>query len=91
MYDYVITAKVEVFPQVGGWHYISVPNQISISLDHLANRGLIAIEAKIGNSIIKTSLLPFGDGTKFIPLKAQLRNKENIKQGDTITVLFRAR
>ena len=91
MYDYVITGKVEIFPQKGGWHYIKVPREISKELMHLATRGLIAINAKIGGSIVRTSLLPFGDGTPFIALKKEVRKKENIRIGDEITVLFRAR
>lgn len=90
MYDYIVTAKVELFPQEGGWYYIRVPNEISDQLNHLANRGLIPIEAKTGETVFKTSLMPYGDGTKFIALKASLRKKESIALGDEISVLFRA-
>lgn len=90
MYDYVVTAKVELFPQEGGWFFIRVPNEISDQLQRFANRGLIPIEAKTGNTVFKTSLMPYGDGTKFIALKASVRKKESIGLGDEISVIFRA-
>lgn len=90
MYDYVFSAKVEIFPQEGGWYYVRVPNDISDQLKHLANRGSVPIEAKTGETVFKTSLMPYGDGTKFIALKAAVRKRESISLGDEVTVLFQA-
>jgi hypothetical protein len=76
--DNEFTAKVELFERDKGWYYVSVPTEISKPLEHLADRGLIAITAKIGSSSWTTSLLPLGDGTHFIALPAKVRTKEKL-------------
>lgn len=60
-------------------------------LAHKADRGLIAINATVGNTSWDTSLLPMGDGTHFIALNAKVRASEKIKLGDKIEILFRPR
>ena len=85
------TAKVELFKRKHGWYYISVPVALSKPLEHLADRGLIAINATIDNSTWPTSLLPMGDGTHIIPLPAKVRNKENLSLGLPIEISFEIR
>jgi hypothetical protein len=70
---YTVVSQVELFPQEGGWHFVRVPTLISDELDHLANRGLIAVRATVGDTTWDTSLLPMGDGTTFIALNARVR------------------
>jgi len=89
--DNSFTAKVEVFERKMGWHYVSVPTDLSKPLEHLADRGLIAVTAKVGNTSWPTSLLPMGDGTHFIPLSAKVRKKENISLGMMLEVSFETR
>ena len=83
-----VNKKVEIFPQKGGWHFIRVPKSITKKLNHKADRGVIAIQAAVGNTSWNTSLLPKGDGTHFIALNATVRKKENINLGDKIEVVF---
>jgi hypothetical protein len=68
-----------------------VPTDISKPLEHLADRGLIAVTAKIGKSSWPTSLLPMGDGTHFIPLPEKVRRKEKLLIGSIIEVSFEIR
>jgi Domain of unknown function (DUF1905) len=89
--DYAITGQVELFPQVGGWHFVRVPRPISDELEHLADRGLIAIRATVGDVTWDTSMLPMGDGTKFIALKAEVRQANRLDLGDSVTVAFSPR
>ena len=84
-------AKVMHFDRKMGWHYVSVPTELSVPLGYLADRGLIAITAKVGNSSWPTSLLPMGDGTHFIALPAKVRSKENLPLGAEIEVSFETR
>jgi len=84
-------AKVELFEREKGWYYVSVPTEQSMPLEHLADRGLIAVTAKIGNSSWQTSLLPMGDGTHFLALPAKVRSKEKISLGNKIEVSFETR
>jgi hypothetical protein len=84
-------AKIELFEREKGWHYVSVPTELSKPLEYLADRGLIAIKAIVGNSSWPTSLLPMGDGTHFIALPAKVRSKENLSLGAEIEISFEIR
>ena len=88
MNKYKTKGKVEIFPQKGGWVYIRIPTKITKKLLHLSDRGLIPINATVGKTSWKTSLLPMGDGTHFIALNAKVRKKENIELGTEITIYF---
>ena len=59
------------------WTYVSVPERITKITEDRADRGLVPVTAKLGKSQWNTSLMPKGDGTKFVPL-----NKKVIKQED---------
>ena len=85
------TATVRIFERDKGWYYVAVPTHLSKPIEHLADRGLIAVTAKIGNSSWPTSLLPMGDGTHFIALPMKVRSKEKIALDDTINISFELR
>jgi hypothetical protein len=85
------TAKIELFEREKGWYYVSVPMELSKPLEYLADRGLIAVVAKVGNSRWPTSLLPMGDGTHFIALPAKVRSKEKLSLGTEIEMSFETR
>ena len=88
---YSYSSKVELFERDKGWYYVPVPTEMSKPLEHLADRGLIAITAKVGNSQWKTSLLPMGDGTHFIALPAKVRYKEKLVLGSELDISFELR
>ena len=88
---YTFTAKVELFERDKGWHYVLVPSELSKPHEHLADRGLIAVTANIGNSSWQTSLLPMGDGTHFIALPVKIRAKEKLSRGEDVKVSFALR
>lgn len=90
-HEYVVTGDVELFPQEGGWYYLAVPTAISEELADFADRGLVAIRATIGETSWDTSLLPKGDGTQFIALKASVRQAARVDVGDRVTVRFQLR
>lgn len=82
---------VELFPRPGGWHFVRVPKRITAMYSDRAARGLIPIDAAVGGSTWKTSLLPMGDGTHFIALNAKVRKREEIGIGSRVSVTFRVR
>jgi hypothetical protein len=86
--DFPVHGKVELFPQKGGWFFVRVPKQYSDLTKDLSDRGLVAITAKVGGSVWKTSLLPMGDGTHFIALPAKVRKKEKVDLNQTIEMTF---
>lgn len=84
-------AKISHFARKMGWYYVSVPTELSRPLEYLADRGLIAVTAKVGNSSWPTSLLPMGDGTHFIALSAKVRAKEKLSLGAEVEISFETR
>lgn len=89
--SYEVQGKVEVFPQKDGWTYVRLPEEYTHRTRGYADRGLVAVTVTLGSSRWETSLLPMGDGTLFIPLKAQVRKRENIGPGDRVTIRFSVR
>jgi hypothetical protein len=84
-------ARVEIFEREKGWHYVSVPPELSEPLESFADRGLIAITAQVGTQTWPTPLPPIGDGTHFIALPAKVRSKQKIDIGDLVSVFFELR
>jgi len=87
---FTVKGTVQIFPQQGGWIYVSVPKKLS-ELAKGMKWGLVPITAQVGKTSWNTSLLPMGDGTHFIPLNAKVRKKEDIAVPDTIRLLFKLR
>ena len=87
----IFTATVKLFERNMGWHYVSVPTELSKPLEYLSDRGLIAVDAMVGKSSWPTSLLPMGDGTHFIALPAKVRKKEKLSLGEEIKISFETR
>lgn len=85
---YRFTADVRLFPQDGGWYYVAVPQDYTDTLNPLADRGLVAVQATVGDSSWKTSLLPMGDGSQFIPLPAKVRRQESLATDSRVEVSF---
>lgn len=73
------------------WWFVRVPKNMSQPYKDLADRGLIAVNATIGRTTWPTSLMPYGDGTHFVPVPAKVRKADNIQLGDEITVEFEIR
>jgi len=84
-------AKVELFEHKKDRYYISVPTELSKPLEHLADRGLIAVTAKVGNSSWPTSMSPMDDGTHFIALPVKVFKKEKLLLGMAVEVSFEIR
>lgn len=89
--DFSVTGEVELFPQADGWHYVRIPRELTDELAEFADRGLIAVTARLGGSEWDTSLLPMGDGTHFIALKQSVRARNDVALGDEVTVNFSLR
>ena len=83
--------KQAEYPNFTPWYYVSVATELSKPLEHLADRGLIAITAKIGNSSWAMSLLSMGDGTHFIALPVKVRKKEKLSFDMLVEILFESK
>ncbi len=80
--------KVGIFPQNGGWVYVSVPQTYADLGIKKPKWGLVPATITIGNTTWKKSLLPMGDGSLFVALNQKVRKAEGIQVGDIVTVHF---
>ncbi len=88
------SAKVWVYPGVGGWHFVYLPKKeaLRISAQHTkkVGFGFIPVTVAVGGTHWKTTLFPSKrEGTYLLAIKASIRKKEGIYEGDTIAITLR--
>ena len=87
-----IKSKVWLYPGMTGWHFAYVDKKISekIRKSQIGKKrkgwGSVRVVATVGKSKWKTSIFPDKDGTFLLPLKAEVRKKEGIYDGDMINI-----
>jgi hypothetical protein len=92
MAEYTTKSEVWLYPGPAAWHFVSIPKEMSSKIfeTHKQSKkswGSIPVKAKIGNSIWKTSIFPDKkSNTYLLPIKAPIRKKEDIWNGDYVTV-----
>jgi hypothetical protein len=72
------------------WYFVTVPEEESDDLEATVASvsygwGMIPVTAQIGDTEWDTALWP-KDGNYMVPLKAEVRRAESLKEGDTVTV-----
>ena len=88
-----IKAKVWIYSRnQGSWHFVSIPKKVSEDISERfesAKRGFgsIKVTVKLKDIVWKTSIFPDSKktGTYFLPLKAEVRKRAKISDGDTIS------
>ena len=79
----------------GSWFFISLPSDLSVEIRELFGQeeqgwGRLSAEAQIGDTTWPTAI--WFDTKKqeyLLPLKAEIRRKENISEGDELEVTIR--
>lgn len=75
---------LEKFPSKGGWTFVRVPE---ILPDKKAPFGWVKVKGTIDSFELKNyRLMPMGDGTLFLPVRADVRKKIARKAGDWVLV-----
>ena len=90
--SYTIKAKIWLWSGKGAWHFVTVPPDISSQIKEMfgylkASWGSLRARLTIGKTTWETSL--FADtkrGGYLIPLKAEIRRKENIQIDDIVEI-----
>ena len=77
------------------WYFVTVPAKQSGDIKDISGFvtygwGVIPVHARIGKTGFKTSLFP-KDGRYLVPIKASVRQAENLKEGDNVTVRLAVR
>ena len=95
--DQTYSFKSKLWLYKGGkasWHFITVPEEQSAQIKFFnegftAGWGSIPVKVTIGSTTWKTSIFPNKKtGTYFLPVKAEIRKKENLKIDDVIDVVI---
>lgn len=90
--QYKFKTKVWLYPGMAGWHFASLPQDISEDIkqnfgDRKRGWGSLHITATIGKTNWKTSIPPDKkSGGYLLPLKADIRKKEGILADNNITL-----
>lgn len=90
-------AKVWVYPGMAGWHFVTLPKKQSDEIKRIFGAlargwGSLPVLVTVGKTSWKTSIFPDKkSGAYLLPLKAGVRRKEDIANGDTIAFLVEVR
>ena len=77
------------------WFFVTVPEEQSRDLKAISSFvtygwGVIPVQVCIGNTTWQTSLFP-KDGRYLVPIKASVRQAEQLQEGDHVTVQLEVR
>ena len=89
--QYKIRSKVWLYPGMAGWHFATVGKKETKEIKETYGKrrrgfGSMPVQVTVGETNWKTSIFPSKDGTYVLPLKANVRKKEDIFDSDTIYI-----
>lgn len=92
MKSFEVKGKVWRYPGLGGWHCLYVSEALSRSLRDTVRAkkksgvAFVRIKATVGKTSWHTTLFPTKDGPYLLAIKADVRHKEGIAEGDSVLV-----
>ncbi len=88
--EYKLKEKVWLYPGKAGWYFITIPTGVAKEIDYFFSEqkrgwGSLRVKVSIGQTNWETSIFPDKKTTSYLlPIKAEVRKKEQIKVDDTI-------
>lgn len=89
--------KAQVWVYEGdSWHFVTIKKKVAEEIkrfDSGPRRGFgsIPVDVTVGKTKWKTSIFPIKDGSFMLPLKKEVRARENIKERDKIKLIIQMR
>lgn len=93
--QYTFTSKIVVYPGMGGWRFLGLPKKEASAIKEKFGKnakgwGSLPVSITVGKTTWQTSIFPDKkSGTYILPLKAQVRKKEEIFDDDTVTFILK--
>ncbi len=90
LHQYKLQGKVWLYQGKAAWHFVTLPKKQSAAISRFFGSlkrgwGSLPVVVTIGRTSWKTSIFPDSKaGAYILPLKAEVREKERIRSGDTI-------
>lgn len=84
---YKVKGLVKIFNLEAAWFFIEIPKNKVPNVER-RGWGSVPVMATVGKTTWRTSIFPMKKDHYFIPLKKQVRKKEDIFEGDTITISY---
>jgi hypothetical protein len=76
----------ELRPQRRGWLGLELP---ASSARFLRSRSQVPVEATVEGTTFRTIAFPRGDGGHFMPVRAQIRHRLGLTEGDEVDVTIK--
>lgn len=95
--QYKVSVKVWLYPGMAGWHFVTIPYDVSEEIkarfgDRAKGWGSLPAIVTVNKTVWKTSIFPDKKENAYVlPLKAEVRKRENIIVGDVISLLVEIR
>lgn len=90
--NFKIEARVWKWPGDAGWHFVNIDKKISEDIRSVYKKGFVYVTAKVGKTSWDTALFPHKLSASYLlSVKASVRKKENIWEGDVVKISFTLR
>jgi len=90
--EHKIKTKLWLYPGMAAWHFVTVPEDVSKTIkdefgDMTRGWGSLPVNVTLGKTSWKTSIFPDKKLNAYLlPIKAEVRKKEQIAAGQEITI-----
>jgi hypothetical protein len=90
--EYNFLSRLWLTPGEAGWHFITLPTEVAQDIDFYFSTakkgwGSLPVIVTIEKTEWKTSVFPDKKTRSYLlPIKSEIRKKENLRAGDTITL-----
>ncbi len=86
-------SKLTRYAGEGAWYFVTLPRALSsdiklFSVGNTVGLGYVRVEVTLGRTIWKTTLFPSKTGKYYLAIKAEIRKKEALQDGDVVRGLF---
>ncbi len=91
---YEIDAVVWLYPGMAGWHFITIPQDVSEDITKQFKYlkrgwGSLPVKVTLGKTMWETSIFPDKKLKAYLlPIKAEIRKKEKIQSGDKVSIIL---